>query len=122
MRRKAYFDAQCVVDGQAVVRTEKHPVGMNLYEDVDQGASFHGPVAPCYFGPPQDLSLIVTLMEYDEGDPNAFRDEIHGAATGLAAAGIGTGGIGAIAVPLAAELANALIDTGDNACVCRRHS
>ncbi len=52
-----------IANGQAFVRTEKHPVGIDSYDDVDQGASFSGPVAPCFFGPAQDLSLVVTVME-----------------------------------------------------------
>jgi hypothetical protein len=111
------------VNGQSVVRTEKHPVGINIYEDVDKGASFNGPIAPCYFGPPQDLSLIVTIMEQDEGDPNAFKNKIDAAAKAAAAAAASAGAsIPDIAVTLLGDLANALVGSGDDLIAQVSHS
>jgi hypothetical protein len=65
-----------IVDGQNVVRTESHPLGQGHYERVDTGNSRLGPLAACFHGRPTDVSLICTVMEHDEGDPDAFKDEI----------------------------------------------
>jgi hypothetical protein len=104
-----------IENGKAVVRTEKHPADRSFYDDVDKGASFGGPIAPCYFGPPQDLSLTVIMMEQDEGDPNAFRSKID-AAVKAAAAGAATQGvpIPEVAQQLATSAINELLGSGDD--------
>ncbi len=104
-----------VEGGRAVVRTEKHPVGISVYEDVDKGASFGGPIAPCYSGEARPLSLVVTLMEQDEGDPNAFRDRIDAVVKAGAAASAAEGvPIPEIGQKLLGDVANAVIGSGDD--------
>lgn len=101
-------------NGKSVVRTEKHPVDREMYDDVDKGASFGGPVAPCYFGPAQELSLTVIMMEADQGDPNAFKDKIDAAVKAAAAAASQGAKIPEIAQVLAASAINELLGTGDD--------
>jgi hypothetical protein len=107
--------ATSIENGKAVSRTEKHPVDRTFYDDVEQGASFGGPIAPCYFGPPQDLSLTVIVMEQDEGNPNAFKGKID-AAVQAAAAGAAMQGlpIPEIAQQLASSAINELLGSGDD--------
>jgi hypothetical protein len=72
---------------EAVVRTEKHPLTQPYYSDVDDGETRDGPLAICWSGPASNLSLIVSVMEVDEGDPEAYKEEIHtivGAAVAVA--------------------------------------
>jgi hypothetical protein len=58
------------------VRGEKHPVSQSYYSGVDKGESRDGPVAICWKGPASNLSLITTVFEHDDGDPNAHKDTI----------------------------------------------
>ena len=105
-----------IESGKVVVRTEKHPVGMNVYEEVDQGASFAGPIAPCYSGSLRDLSIAVLLREHDEGDPNAFRDKVDGVVQAGAAALALVSGVmlPVVAEELIVDAVNALIGSEDD--------
>lgn len=102
-------------DGQAIVRTERHPVGVGVYQEVDSGDSFGGPLAPCYIGPVGDMSLGVAMMEHDQGDPNAFQSEVDSvvkaAATVAAAAGVP---VPEIAQQALGKAINLLIDSSDD--------
>ena len=63
-------------NGENVVRSERHPFSETSYNDVDSGDSREGPVAACWKGRATEISLISVLMEHDEGDPNAYKDEL----------------------------------------------
>ncbi|GAA5153877.1 hypothetical protein [Amycolatopsis dongchuanensis] len=106
-----------IANGAPVVRTESHPNGAPYYDNVNQGASYGGPIAPCWVGKAQDLSFTATLFEHDEGDPNAVRDKVNIAVAGIAGAIIAAAPVTAAfawAVPLAADLVNELLGTGDD--------
>jgi hypothetical protein len=104
-----------------------HPTGSHHYEDVDTGEVRRGPVISCYTGPPKDLTLLVTMKEFDFGDPNAFREEVRlvvdivlaavGAVAG-AAGGVGEAILGALIGAGLGELLtdaiNGLLDTEDD--------
>lgn len=65
--------------GDNPVRTIVHPVqagGNGVYQDVDTDDERVGPVAAVWEGNADPVSLTVFVMEHDEGDPNAYRDEI----------------------------------------------
>ena len=64
--------------GENIVRTEKHPIGnpQGAYGGVDDKEFRDGPVAACWFGKAQTVALVVTAMEQDDGDPNAYKEEI----------------------------------------------
>lgn len=73
-------------DGTNVVRTERHPIGANgsgTYGDVDSHETRIGPVAACWSALVADMqegmSLTTVIMEHDQGDPDAFRDEVDAA-------------------------------------------
>jgi hypothetical protein len=68
-----------VNNGDNVVRTERHPVGYpdKRYGDVDSGEYRNGPVSACWFGKENEVSLISTVMENDEGDPDAYKEQIN---------------------------------------------
>ncbi len=101
--------------GQVLVRTEKHPVGVGVYEEVDAGDSFGGPIAPCYIGPHQDMSLGVTLMEHDQGDPNAFQNEVDSIVTAAAVAAAAAGvPVPEIAQQALGKVINFFIDSADD--------
>lgn len=70
--------AVAVDNGNNVVRTERHPVGDpdRRYGGVDSKESREGPVAACWSGSITEVSLVVTPMENDEGDPDAYKEEI----------------------------------------------
>ncbi len=65
-------------DGSNIVRTERHPVSGSdtWYGDVDSGEERVGPVAACWFNNADAVSLTVVVVEHDEGDPDAYKDEI----------------------------------------------
>jgi len=63
-------------DGSNTVRTEKVPTDRPAYEDVDAGETRIGPVARSWEGALLPVSLSVVAFEQDQGDPNAYRDEI----------------------------------------------
>lgn len=60
------------------LETLSHPMGIqeDYYGDVDSLEERLGPVVVVYDGSPDTLSLAVTLMEHDYGDPNRYRDKI----------------------------------------------
>jgi hypothetical protein len=66
-----------VVNGANVVRAEKHPYNQLEYGDIDTGEWRTGPVAACWSGTAKEISLITTVMERDQGDPNKYKDEIE---------------------------------------------
>ncbi|WP_105259257.1 hypothetical protein [Pseudoalteromonas sp. T1lg88] len=103
--------------GQNEVREEFHPVGTDAYSDVDSGEWREGPIAAIWQGELKgDVSLVVIAMEQDEGDPNAWRDEIRLVVSAISA-GLAWSGVGAIPAAIAAllgELLNWILDTGDD--------
>jgi hypothetical protein len=76
-------------DGENLHRSEKHPLTRSHYGDVDDGESQSGPVAACWAGRlgslDQRVSLVSTVWEHDDGDPDAYKAEID-AVLGAAAA------------------------------------
>jgi hypothetical protein len=70
--------AVTVVNGDNIIRTERHPIGDpdKRYGDVDSSEFREGPNAACWSGVESEISLVVTVMENDEGDPDAYKDEI----------------------------------------------
>jgi hypothetical protein len=98
-----------------------HPRGSHHYGDVDTREMREGPVVSIYTGPPKDVTVVVTVMEFDFGDPNHFRDEVR-IATDVALAVIGAiagGGILGAAIgagigELISSFINDIIDTGDD--------
>ena len=82
--------------GANVVRTERHPFagnGDDAYGDVDSEEVRIGPRAACWNGVVANvaagMSLTTTVFDHDEGDPDAYRDEVDAAvklAIGIAAA------------------------------------
>ncbi|RWR24277.1 hypothetical protein D8Y24_05610 [Agrococcus lahaulensis] len=67
-----------VENGENVVRTERHPVADDerWYEDVDSDEARLGPIAACWHGRADTVSLTAVVMEHDMGDPDAYREEI----------------------------------------------
>jgi len=70
-------------DGQNEVETIRHPFQAGesgVYGDVDSGETRVGPVASCWSALVADLdggmSITTNVMEHDEGDPDAYRDEV----------------------------------------------
>lgn len=65
--------------GENVVRTVLHPVGDpdHRYGDVDSCEWRSGPIAACWAGEENEVSLVAVAMEHDEGDAEAYRDEIQ---------------------------------------------
>ena len=57
---------------------EQHPMGQTepWYTDVDSDEVRIGPVAACWRGNGDPVSLTVVLFEHDEGDPNAYKEQI----------------------------------------------
>ncbi|MFP3914025.1 MAG: hypothetical protein ACLFWM_04055 [Actinomycetota bacterium] len=106
-------------DGENVERSELHPVGDpdNRYGDVDDGEYRKGPIAACWAGtlPSQELSIVTVVMENDEGDPEAYRQEVETLVNVAAAiAAYFNIAIGAAIKALAADLILWLIDSGDD--------
>ncbi|WP_419663222.1 uncharacterized protein Dvar_36260 [Desulfosarcina variabilis str. Montpellier] len=73
-------------DGTNIVRTERHPLtanGSGVYGDVDSDETRIGPVAACWAADVSDfqagMSLTTVFMEHDQGDPDAYRDEVDAA-------------------------------------------
>jgi len=108
-------------DGSNVTRAEHHPHDKTSYEDVDAHEERIGPIAACWQGSRLPMSLTVVAFEHDEGDPNAYKDEIK-AIVAAAAAVIGylyAPGVAAAALiaalsPLIVDAINWLFDTGDD--------
>ncbi|MCF7995877.1 MAG: hypothetical protein K9L88_13680 [Chromatiaceae bacterium] len=73
-------------NGENVVRTERHPIIATVpstYGGVDSHETRIGPVAACWSARVEEfqegMSLTTVFMEHDEGDPDAYRDEVDGA-------------------------------------------
>ncbi|KUJ70925.1 hypothetical protein ACZ90_01065 [Streptomyces albus subsp. albus] len=105
-----------VVDGDNVVRTEKHPVSQVEYGDLDSGEWRTGPIAACWAGREDEISLVTAFFERDEGNPNAYREEIHAIVKLAALAAEAWAGVSVpIAVQeLAEDLIVALIGSADD--------
>lgn len=65
-------------DGNNAVRTERHPATQDesWYDDVDSGEERIGPVAAVWQGNSDPVSVTVVLFEHDQGDPDAYKEEI----------------------------------------------
>lgn len=109
-----------IYDGNDKVATVKFPPDQPSYNEVNSGdvIEFRG---ECYHGRPRNLNLRCILMEHDEGDPNAYRDQIDNyvrttiVAGESVAAALGT----PISIPpeagdLLTQVINALAMTGDD--------
>lgn len=107
-------------DGNDKVATVKFPPDQPAYNEVNNGdvIKFRG---ECYHGRPRNLNLRCVLMEHDEGDPNAYRDQIDNyVRTAIIAGESAAAAFGApISIPpeagdLLTEVINALAMTGDD--------
>jgi hypothetical protein len=67
-----------VTNGKNQVTTERHPVAATetWYDDLDSGEERQGPVAACWFGNSDPVSLTAIVVEHDQGDPDALKDEV----------------------------------------------
>jgi hypothetical protein len=97
----------------------RHPLNYpgNYYENIDSADSRVGPVASAWHDNADPVSLVVVVMEHDEGDPNAYRDEIDAAVK--AAIAVATRLYPPLAVLALVEkqivdLINWLVDTDDD--------
>lgn len=105
--------------GDNKTRNELHPVGDpdKHYDGVDDGDSRHGPIAAVWSGllPAHPISLVTVVMEHDEGDPNAFKEEIA-TVVGAAAAVAASFGllVPALVIALAGLVINWLIGSADD--------
>lgn len=63
-------------DASNPVRTEKHPLDRESYGDVDTNDARVGPVAACWGGSSDLVSLTALVVERDDGDPDAYREDI----------------------------------------------
>lgn len=65
-------------DGNNIVRTERHPATQDesFYDDVDSGEERIGPVAAVWQGNSDPVSVTVVVFEHDQGDPDAYKEEI----------------------------------------------
>ena len=65
--------------GDNVIKTERHPVtGQNRwYDDVDDFEERPGPVAACWQGNADPVSITAVVFERDKGDPDYYRDEVQ---------------------------------------------
>ena len=62
--------------GETKVRTEKHPLTKSYYSDVDTGEKRNGPIATIFNGPASNISLVASVVEQDDGSPDAYKDEV----------------------------------------------
>ena len=62
-----------------MVRSEKHPLGASEYSNVDVGDTRLGPIAACWQGSADPVSLTAVAFEHDHGDPNDYREEVDAA-------------------------------------------
>lgn len=71
--------AVSIINGENIVRTELHPIGVpsKSYGDVDENEIRNGPIAACWHGELNEVSMVVTVMEHDEGDPDYYKKEIE---------------------------------------------
>jgi hypothetical protein len=111
--------AVTIENGQNIVRTERHPVAESetWYSDVDSDEARLGPVAACWQGNSDPVSLTVVVMEHDEGDPDAFKEEIDAAVKAAIAVASYFYPPAAWAALLESQIADAinwLLDTADD--------
>lgn len=98
----------------------KHPRNTpdNVYGDVDSGEERSGPVVALWKGNSDYFSLVVSLWEHDEGDPDAYRAEIEKlVAAGVKVAESYNKALGEILKALEesiVDLINWIIGTGDD--------
>ena len=71
--------AHITAGGANVVRSEKHPLGASEYSNVDVGDTRLGPIAACWQGSADPVSLTAVAFEHDYGDPNHYREEVDAA-------------------------------------------
>lgn len=66
-------------NGQNIVRSELHPVGDadKRYGGMEDGKWRTGPIAACWAGSAREVSIVTVVMEHDEGDPDAYREEVE---------------------------------------------
>ena len=66
-------------DGSNIVRPERHPAAQDKrwYEDVDTLEQRLGPVAAVWQGNRDPVSLVVVVMEHDQGDPDIYKEEVQ---------------------------------------------
>lgn len=71
--------AVSIINGDNIVRSELHPKGgpRKYYGDVDDNEIRNGPIAAVWHGELNEVSLVVTVMEHDEGDPDYYKKEIE---------------------------------------------
>lgn len=86
-------DEPYVIVGVAAADGLKRPTFLRQYSDVDAGGSFPE-ATEIYRGLPTGVTLSVTLMEQDEGDPASYRDKVNKfVADAIDKAGLGTAAI-----------------------------
>ncbi len=104
--------------GDMVVKTVKHPVSGRVYESIDEdewNAVADWPQALCWTGPAQDLSLVAFAWENDEGDPDAYKDDVHAVVVAIATAAEAAGyPIPDFAQDAVTEVVNFLLGTEDD--------
>ena len=106
-------------NGHNVVRTEALPTAQShaWYDDVDSGEVRVGPVAACWRGNSDPVSLTAVVYEHDQGDPNAYKNEVHvavSAAIAVLIAEYPPAAALAALEPVITDAINWLLDTGDD--------
>lgn len=72
-----YFVISSVLASTNAVNTLRYPLGHETYYgDVDTDEARIGPVALVWEGNTDIVTLVVTAFEHDQGDPDAYRDEV----------------------------------------------
>lgn len=108
--------------GANVLRNERHPVreGQKYYGNVDTGDHENGPVAACWRGATDVVSLTVAVFENDDGDPDKYKTEVGilvaAAATVVAILFPVTAPylVGGAIAALATDFLNSLLGSGDD--------
>lgn len=111
--------AVSVDNGENTVRSELHPVGDpdQRYGDVDDGEWRTGPTAAVWAGtlPEIEVSVVTTVMEHDEGDKDAYREEVEAIVAAAAAVAAAYGvPVPAAVKDLAADLIIWVLGSGDD--------
>jgi hypothetical protein len=90
----------------------KFPEGADYWELGPDGQRIVSTQTLLYRGPAKDIALAASLVEYDSGDIQQYKDGAAQAVSSVATAAIGsaTGGAGTVAKPLVDLLAKALVD------------
>jgi hypothetical protein len=96
----------------------KHPYSSDTYVELDTGNLRDGPVVNIWSGRERDLSVVVTVMENDFGNPDEFRGVIT-AVVGVAVAVVAFFFPAIVAIaeaiaPLLIEAINWLLDSADD--------